>query len=167
MGNGIVDEHSLLNALIVADVWDLVVDNPTTIGPDAPLVELLERMVEDVRTRHVYVVDAQRHLIGVVRMTMVTELLFPLQALSAELSEPYLFRQVRLGGQTVRDVMNSEPRSVRADTGLQDLARVLIEERITELPVVDKTMRLIGQVNMYEIITAYLRIRHERSAPQA
>lgn len=44
--------------------------------------------MEDTRTRHVYVVDKQQHLIGVVRMTTVTGLLFPLQALGADTSEP-------------------------------------------------------------------------------
>jgi CBS domain-containing protein len=52
-----MDKHILLNALTVSDVWELVVDSPSTIGPHARLVELLEIMVEDTRTRHVYVVD--------------------------------------------------------------------------------------------------------------
>jgi CBS-domain-containing membrane protein len=138
-----------------------VVDNPSTIGPDTSLVELLERMVEDTRTRHVYVVDEQRRLLGVVHMITVTGLLFPLQALNAEISEPYLFRHINLGGKTVRDVMNKEPRLVRTGTGLQDLVRVLLEEKITELPVLDKANLLIGQVYMYEIIMAYLQLRQE------
>jgi CBS-domain-containing membrane protein len=157
-----MDKRSLLNALTVENVWGLVVvDNPSTIEPDAPLAELLQRMVDDTRTRHVYVVDEQRHLVGVVRMTTVIGLLFPMQALGAEISEPHLFHPVSLGGQTVRDVMNNEPRWVRTDTGLQDMARVLLEEKITELPVVDKAKRLIGQVSMYEIIKAYLQLRQE------
>jgi CBS-domain-containing membrane protein len=94
-------------------------------------------------------------------MITVTEQLFPLQALGAEMSESHLFRQVNLGGDTVREIMNKKPRSVQADTGLHELARVLLEEKITELPVVDEANRLIGQVNMYEIIKAYLQVRME------
>ena len=154
-------KQTLLNALTVEDIWELVVDNPSTIGPDASLAELMEKMVDDTRTRDVSVVDKQQRLLGVVRMTTVNGLLFPLQALVAEMSEPYLFRHVNLGGQTVRDVMNKEPRSVQADTGLQDMARVFLKEKITELPVVDKANLLIGQVNMYEIIKAYLQLRQE------
>jgi len=138
-----------------------VVDNPSIIRPDALLTELLDKMVEDTRTRHVYVEDKQQRLLGVVRMTTVTGILFPLQTLGAEMPEPHLSHQVNLGGQTVRDVMNKEPRSVQADTGLQDMARVFLKEKITELPVVDKANRLIGQVNMYEIIKAYLQLRQE------
>lgn len=151
----------MLNALTVSDVCELVVENPSAIGPDAPLVELLEKMVEDIRTRHVYVVDDHRHLQGVVRMHMVTGLLFPLQALGTVMSDVNLLRYVNLSGQFVRDVMNTSPLSVRADTSLHDMARVLLEEDLTELPVVDEKNRLIGQVNMYEIIKAYLQLRKD------
>ena len=97
-----MDKQTLLNAMTVDDVWELVVDNPSTIRPDALLAELLEKMVEDTRTRHVYVVDKQQRLLGVVRMTTVTGLLFPLQALGAEMSDPCLFSQVYLGGKAWR-----------------------------------------------------------------
>lgn len=156
-----MDKRNLLNALHVGDVWELVVENPTTIGPDATLAELLETMVQDTRTRHVYVVDERRKLLGVVRMTTVTELLFPLQALGAQTSERLLFRPVNFGGRRVIDVMTIEARAVRKDTKLQEMARALLEEQITELPVIDEEKRLIGQVNMYEIIKAYLSIRNQ------
>lgn len=156
-----MDKRNLLDALRVGDVWELVVENPTTIGADATLARLLETMVEDVRTRHVYVVDGERRLLGVVRMTAVTKLLFPLQALGVRMSEPQLFHLVNFGGRTVGDVMNKNPRTVRRDTKLQEMARILMEENITELPVIDAEKRLVGQVNMYEIIKAYLSVRSQ------
>jgi predicted transcriptional regulator len=55
--------------------------------------------------------------------------------------------------------MSKEPRSVRTDTSLHILALILIEEKLTELPVIDEANVLIGQVNMYEIIKAYLELR--------
>jgi len=63
--------------------------------------DLLKGILRDIRSRHVYVVDEQRHLLGVVRMFTVTELLFPVQALVAETSRSHLFRHVNVGGQTV------------------------------------------------------------------
>ncbi len=154
-----MDKRSLLNALTVENIWELVVDNPTSIGPDASLPELLEAVVEDTRTRHVYVVDEQRQLIGVVRLTTVTGLLFPKQVMGSVKLDFHLFRHVNLGGKTVREVMNTKPRSVRPDTQLDEVARILLRERITELPVVDAHNKLIGQVNMYEIVKAYLQLR--------
>ena len=155
-----MEKRNLLNALRVTDVWDLVVKNPAVIKQDESLARLLEVMVEDPQTRNVYVVDDQQQLLGVVRMTMVISLLFPLQALGRITSRQHWFRQVNVSGKTVREVMNKRPPTVRADTRLQDMARVLLEEGITELPVVDSGGKLVGRVNMYEIIRAYLELRH-------
>jgi predicted transcriptional regulator len=41
------------------------------------------------------------------------------------------------------------------------MAHILIREKINELQVVDDDMRLIGQVNMYEVIARYLQLREE------
>lgn len=38
-----MDKKAFLGALAVEDVWELVVDNPSTIRPDASLPELLWR----------------------------------------------------------------------------------------------------------------------------
>jgi Mg/Co/Ni transporter MgtE len=122
---------------------------------------LLKEIVRDTRTRHVYVVDEQQHLLGVVRMFTVTELLFPIQALVANIPDPHLFRHVNVGNQTIREVMSNKSSSVHADTSLHSLARAMIEEKLTELPVIDEANVLIGQFNMYEIIKAYLQLRLE------
>jgi CBS domain-containing protein len=154
-----MEKRNMLNTLTVKDVWELVVNYPSTIGPDASLHDLLKEMVRDTRTRHVYVVDEQKHLLGVVRMFTATELLFPVQALVAEKSGSPLFQHINVAGRTVREIMSKEPRSVRIDTSLHVLALILIEEKLTELPVIDEANVLIGQVNMYEIIKAYLELR--------
>ncbi len=52
--------------------------------------------------------------------------------------------------------MNDEPYFVEESTPLFEMAEILIREKINELPVVDKDRRVIGQVNVYEIIAAFL-----------
>lgn len=118
-------------------------------------------MVRDTRTRHVYAVDEQQHLLGVIRMFTVTELLPPFRL-------SLLRGQVRTSSgmpmsaiKTMREIMNNQPRSVRADTSLHEPARALIKEKLTELPVIDEANVLTGQANMYEIIKAYLQLRYE------
>ena len=76
-----MSEQRALGDLTVADISHLVVEDPSRIGPDANLHELLETMVADLRTRNVYVVDADQRLIGCVRMERIVEQLFPLQAI--------------------------------------------------------------------------------------
>ena len=151
-------KSNLLNALTVSDVYDLLVKKPTTINPDSSIVEMLEKMIEDLKTRHIYIVDDNNRLLGVVRMTTVAEMLFPLVTIEEITSDPYLFRNIKFDAQSVHEVMNKNPRMVHMDTGLHELARIFVEEKVTELPIVDDSNVLLGQVNMYEIIKAYLGI---------
>ncbi|MGB7931977.1 MAG: CBS domain-containing protein [Gammaproteobacteria bacterium] len=89
-------------------------------------------------------------------MFTVTELLFPVQALVTQISGSHLFGHVNVGSQTVRKIMSKKSCPVRTDTSLHDLASVLIEEKLTELPVIEEANVLIGQVNIYQIIKAGL-----------
>ena len=62
----------------VGDVHKLLVEDAAAIGPDQLLDELLAKIVEDPRTRHVYVVDRDGVLVGSVRLNTVLKHLFPL-----------------------------------------------------------------------------------------
>ncbi len=54
--------------------------------------------------------------------------------------------------ETVRDVMTRSVLSVRADTPLKDVARLLIDNRISGLPVVDDGGRVIGVVSEGDLL---------------
>lgn len=145
-----------LGDLTIADISHLVVDSPTQLGPDAGIPELLAAMVADLRTHNVYVVDEERRLQGCVRMPQVVKLLFPLQAVVETSFDDLLSNPHHLHGDKVRDLMVSPALSVRENTSLRELAAILIHEGVEELAVVDEQDRLVGEVNMYEIIQAYL-----------
>ena len=53
--------------------------------------------------------------------------------------------------------MDDSPRFVKEATSLSDMANILVQEKINELPVVDDQMHIIGQLSLYEITTAYLK----------
>lgn len=155
-----------LGALTVADVRHLLVEEPTVVRPDESVESLLAKMIEDPRTRHVYVVDEEGVLLGSVRMNTVVEYLFPLTAIIQHSSELSLGTYVSFSSKTIRDLMNDNPRFVQESTLLSEVARILIEEKINELPVVDQRRRVIGQINVYEIISAYLKGLDEQKRRQ-
>ncbi len=156
----------------VRDVRELIVKQPTTISPDASLRELLAKYNEDLRTRHVYVVDADSKLLGVVRMNTIVRFLFPYAAVAEEGASTAYEMALNPNIQTVviegadplemtaENIMNDDPYSVTEDTQMHDLAKILIRDVINELPVVDTTGKIIGQINVYEIIDEFLR-RHD------
>ena len=154
-----MNESIRLATLKVQDIRHLLVEDPATIRPDASLLEVLEEMKKDLRTRHVYVVDEAGRLLGTVRMGSVVQYLFPFDAL-VELNTPLYEAYVpRLDAKTAADLMHTPPVRVTEETSLGDMAKLLIHEAIDELPVVDENERLIGQVNVYETIKAYLELQ--------
>jgi len=65
------------------------------------------------------------------------------------------YAQLRLAEQLkVRDIMTSEVASVHPDTSLRDAARMLLELRISGLPVVDADNKLAGIVTEADFLSA-------------
>ncbi len=148
--------EKILGEMCVRDVRELVVKLPAVIGPDALIDDLLQATIADPRTRHVYVVDQENHLIGSARMNAVVEYLFPFAAgleKGVGLSAP----PIDWSEKKVCDIMNDEPAFVTEDDRLDDAAALMMREKINELPVIDHEHKVIGQINMYEIIQAFLR----------
>ena len=149
-------ERFLANAR-VGDIRELVVSEASTIGPEAEIPELLEKMIEDPRSRHLYVVDESGVLRGAVRLNCLTEYLFPYTTISVSESFPSLSRLLtQFAARKVSDIMNPAPRSVDDSVLVPDAVKIMWEEKINELPVVDEKRRLIGELNLSEIIAAYL-----------
>lgn len=145
--------EELLGKLVVSDIRHLLVKYPTTIRSDCTMGELLDKISERSSTQHVYVVDEQKCLVGTLQMNTVVEYLFPF---SAVINNPNQINAGITNHLLASDIMNCEPRYVQEDTLLFEMAVFLMEDRIDELPVVNDEHHIIGQVNVYEVIAAYL-----------
>jgi CBS domain-containing protein len=64
---------------------------------------------------------------------------------------------------TARDVMTSKVVSVRADTPVRDIARILLENHISAVPVLDGSGAAIGMVSEGDLIKRAEADRRERS----
>ncbi|MDP8267254.1 MAG: CBS domain-containing protein, partial [Candidatus Tenebribacter davisii] len=58
--------------------------------------------------------------------------------------------------QKVSDIMNNLCSYALNDALITDIIRIMIREKINELPVVDKDFKVIGEINVLEIIQFYL-----------
>lgn len=65
----------------------------------------------------------------------------------------------------VRDVMTTTVASVPHDASLLEVARVLVEERVSGLPVLDEAGRVVGVVSLSDV-TARLGVRPGERPPQ-
>jgi len=69
--------------------------------------------------------------------------------------------------ETVRDVMTRTVRSVRPDTPIKDVARELIEHRISGLPVVDDSGTVVGVISEGDLLAKEHRPGTVRHRPLA
>lgn len=143
--------------LTVADIRRLLVEKATVITLDQDHRSLLAKMIEDPRTRHVYVVDERGVLIGSVRMNTIVEYLFPLSSAIERGGAQTISSLARFGSSCFEEFMNEDPCFVEESTPLSEVARIMVREKVNELPVVDDKRHVIGEVNVYEIIAAYLK----------
>ncbi len=99
----------------------------------------IQETIEQVRTKseemlnihNVFVVDNATRLIGIV----------PLEKLI--LTKPHL---------PVKDIMNSKPVKVLAETDQEDVARMFQKYDLVTLPVIDKDERLLGRITIDDVM---------------
>ena len=123
-----------------------------TIGPSASCLEAVSRM-HGARVRHLPVVDARGGLIG-----MVTD-----RDLRHHLFDPRVFKEVGttavdslLKAVPVSEVMSSPVLSVESDDELVEAARVMLEDKVGSLPVLENG-RVVGIVTETDVLRQICR----------
>lgn len=149
-------DHRSLASLKVRDIEHLLVVEPAWVLESAPVDAVMEKMIADLRTRWIYVVDKDRKLLGGVPMNALIEILFPLEAIIERPDSLYEAYFPRVSAKSAGELMLAPIPSVSADTPLKKLADLLLSNSINEMPVVDSNNVLTGEVNVSEIIKAYL-----------
>ena len=154
------DDATLAHARTVGEVAR---SDVPTVGPDAPLPEVLDAVVS-TRLLRAVVVDADRRVLGVVSDAELVRVVDPaahptlLQALAARL--PFgrhgPEEQERLKGAPTHaaDVMLAPPVTVAAETPLPAAIRVMLDAQRKILPVVDADGRLTGAVDRADLLRA-------------
>jgi acetoin utilization protein AcuB len=118
-------------------VKDLRTRAVVTLEPEASVVEA-RRLMQEKRIRHLPVVDAGRHILG---MVTDRDIRFNLASPAATLSVwelNYLLAKLTVGDVMTRTVIVVEP-----DRDAREAARLLIAEQIRALPVVENGL-LVG-----------------------
>lgn len=123
-----------------------------TIGPSDSCLEAVSRM-HGARVRHLPVLDGSGRLVG-----MVTD-----RNLRHHLFEPRVFEQVGtiavdvlLKAVPISEVMSSPVLSVESDAELVEAARVMLEDKVGSLPVLERG-RVVGIVTETDVLRQICR----------
>jgi CBS domain-containing protein len=133
-----------------------------TVPPDMPVADLLTLLVNKAY-KALPVVDAERHVLGMVtdgdllRAPGLGLRLNVLEAVAAQGEGGFaaVVDAVRAGGKTARDVMGVRPQAtIGPDAAIADAARLMVQQGVKRLPVVDAQGRLVGIVGRLDILKA-------------
>lgn len=131
-------------------VCDYMTSPPITIHADMPFQDALKRMREQ-EIRRLPVVDQRGWLVGIVSER---DLLYasPSPATSLDVWEmTYLLSKV-----SVAEVMTKELSVVHPNAPLSRAARLLLENKIGGLPVVDDQNQIVGVLTETDIFKAFV-----------
>ena len=125
---------------------------PILCATDLPVSDALEQMKQE-RIRRMPVVDKQGHLIGIVSDKDLLKA-SPSPATSLSVWEiTYLLSKLKVG-----DVMTKKVITVVEDTPIEDAARVMVDNKIGGLPVVNGEGAVVGIITETDIFKTFIEL---------
>ncbi len=126
--------------------------NPVLCAPDLPVNEAFDLMKKE-RIRRIPVVDKNGRLVGIVSDKDLLHVSpSPATTLSAY-EIPYLLSKVKVG-----DVMTKQVITVSEDTPIEDAARIMVDNKIGGLPVVNESNAVAGIITETDIFKTFLEL---------
>lgn len=136
----------------VRDAFRLIVTEPIIVTKGMGLREVVERVLEDPRTRSAYVVDQRHRVVGMIALREMLEAIENSLSLSGKVRAVPRARSRRKALPFSVEAHMFKPVTVTADDRLIDALEKMIENGQEDLPVVDEDNVLIGELNGFEIL---------------
>jgi len=139
----------------VSDIRNLITKNASVVKEDDSLLKVAEEIARDPRTRSVYVVDKSGKLKGIIPVIELIQYLY-----YEYIPQEYVFYHFPLalsGKPIARDIM-IPPVYVYDRDSITDALKKLFKNNLKEIPVVDENMKIIGDLNILELISAWIEV---------
>lgn len=138
----------------VASIRKFVTEYASIVNEDADSMEIAKNIVKDPKTRSVYVVNKNEILVGLIPVSYLVQYLF-----YEYVPDEFLYYQAvkPLEEVKAKDIM-IPPVFVKEDDTLETAFKKMASHNIRELPVVNDDMKIIGDLNILELIIAWIRM---------
>jgi len=145
-----------MRRVTVGRVRSLITTKPSLVGEDATLDEVAEEILRDPKTRSVYVLDSERKLVGIIPVIELIQYMYYEYIPSEYIT--YRFPLALSREPRAKDIM-LPPVHVTDNDFITEAFRIMFKENLRELPVVDKSMHVIGDLNILELIVAWKEMK--------
>ncbi len=133
-------------------IRDRMTRSPVLCAPDVSVTDAFDLM-KKARIRRMPVVDKHGKLVGIVSdKDLLRVSPSPATTLSA-FEIPYLLSKVK-----VSDVMIKQVITVQEDTPIEDAARIMVDNKIGGLPVVNEADAVVGIITETDIFKTFLEL---------
>lgn len=149
-----------MKSVMVKDIRNMITRSASIVKEDDPLLKIAEEVVKDPRTRSVYVVDKKGILKGIIPVLELIQYLY-----YKYIPQEYIFYRFPLalsGEPLAKDIM-LHPVYAHDTESITDALKKMFKNNLKEIPVVDENMKIIGDLNILELISAW--IEGSRDAP--
>ncbi len=137
----------------VRDIRNLITQEASVVDEDDDLLRVAEEIVKDPKTRAVYVVNKDKKLVGIIPVVELVQYLY-----SEYIPQEYILYRFPIllsGNPRAKDIM-LPPVYVRDNENITDAFVKMFKNNLKELPVVDDDMHIIGDLNILEMIVAWI-----------
>jgi CBS domain-containing protein len=144
-------------------VRDFMSTAPITVAP-TDAVETVVTLFDEQQLRALPVVDIQGKLVGMVSETDLIVREAPVQTplyltllgsvIYFESTEKFQQQLKKSLGVLVQDVMSTHPFTATPSTSIADVAQVMLQHRVSQLPVLDEQGSLVGMISQHDLIHA-------------
>jgi CBS domain-containing protein len=148
----------MVEAIKIKEMRMLVTPHPAFVNKDASADEIAKTLIANPRLKSVYVVDDELKLIGKITLRMLIKHEF-MEFVPRDFS--YFYNLDFVGKKAAEDLMVS-PIYVKDDDTLKTAFVKMYENDLDELPVVDENLRLIGNIDMLELLTMLIEKKEQK-----
>ena len=137
----------------VRDIRNLITQEASIVHENDDLLVVAKGIVEDPKTRAVYVVDDNKKLVGIIPVIELVQYLYYKYIPQEYIL--YRFPVLISGNAKAKDIM-LPPIYVHDYDDITTAFKKMFKNNLKELPVVDKDMHVVGDLNILEMIIAWI-----------
>ena len=137
-------------------VQNWMTSDVVSVTPDTTLLKL-GKLMRDKKVRRLPVLDENEHVVGIISDRDVRDA-SPSKATSLDMYEMHYL----LAGIKARDIMTEKPFTISPIDTVEKAAMILLDRKISGLPVVEESGRLVGVISEHDVFKALVAISGAR-----
>ena len=138
----------------IRDVAEFLIP-PAVVEEGEPLVLVMDCFLKKPERRVIFVVDTAEKFIGTIRLSDLVLHLWPYAAETEEVLTSEILNIVK--ATTAGELASYSNFYLKPDSTLEEAVKLMHGNYLDALPVLDEEGKIIGEVNYYNVLKAYIR----------